>query len=344
MLQTKIHKHTLIFKQASGTSRGVLHTKNSWIIELFDIANPSIVGKGEASIIENLSPDWNNEYENQLTEICKNVNDHVATNFSKIHDFPSIRFALESALLDLKNGGKEIYFPSEFTAGKKSISINGLIWMGSKEFMEQQIREKIEEGYSCIKLKIGAIDFEKELDLLKSIRTKFSRSEMELRVDANGAFTVEEAPKKLDQLAKFDLHSIEQPIKQGQLEAMKKLCATTPLPIALDEELIRVNSLDKKAELLSFIKPQYIILKPSLVGGLHSSDEWISLAEKNKIDWWITSALESNIGLNAIAQYTFTKNNPMPQGLGTGQLYTNNFPSGLRIERGRLSYHPDSNQ
>jgi o-succinylbenzoate synthase len=338
MLQTKIHKHTLIFKQASGTSRGVLHTKNSWIIELFDIANPSIVGKGEASIIENLSPDWNNEYENQLTEICKNVNDHVATNFSKIHDFPSIRFALESALLDLKNGGKEIYFPSEFAAGKKSISINGLIWMGSKEFMEQQIREKIEEGYSCIKLKIGAIDFEKELDLLKSIRTKFSRSEMELRVDANGAFTVEEAPKKLDQLAKFDLHSIEQPIKQGQFEAMKKLCASTPLPIALDEELIRVNSLDKKSELLSFIKPQYIILKPSLVGGLHSSDEWISLAEKNKIDWWITSALESNIGLNAIAQYTFTKNNPMPQGLGTGQLYTNNFPSGLRIERGRLSF------
>ncbi|MBK6950582.1 MAG: o-succinylbenzoate synthase [Crocinitomicaceae bacterium] len=349
MLQSKIHKHTLIFKQASGTSRGVLHTKNSWIIELFDEANPSVIGKGEASIIENLSPDWNNDYENQLAEICKNVNEHVATNFSKIHDFPSIRFALESALLDLKNGGKEIYFPSEFTEGKKSISINGLIWMGSKEFMEQQIREKIEAGYSCIKLKIGTstslsdrssgspITFEDELDLLKSIRAKFSRAEMELRVDANGAFSIDEAPKKLDQLAKFDLHSIEQPIKQGQFEAMKKLCTSTPLPIALDEELIGVNLLDKKSELLSFIKPQYIILKPSLVGGFQSSDEWISIAVKNKIDWWITSALESNIGLNAIAQYTFTKNNPMPQGLGTGQLYTNNFPSGLRIEKGRLS-------
>lgn len=349
MLQTKFHKHTLIFKQASGTSRGVLHTKNSWIIELFDIANPSIVGKGEASIIENLSPDWNNDYENQLAEICRNVNEHVTTNFSKIHEFPSIRFALESALLDLKNGGKEIYFPSEFAAGKKSISINGLIWMGSKEFMEQQIREKIEEGYSCIKLKIGTsaslsdrssgspITFEDELDLLKSIRAKFSRSEMELRVDANGAFSLEDAPKKLDQLSKFDLHSIEQPIKQGQFDAMKKLCASTPLAIALDEELIGVNLLDKKSELLSFIQPQYIILKPSLVGGFQSSDEWISLAEKNKIDWWITSALESNVGLNAIAQYTFTKNNPMPQGLGTGQLYTNNFPSGLRIEKGRLS-------
>jgi L-alanine-DL-glutamate epimerase-like enolase superfamily enzyme len=349
MFQTKIHKHTLIFKQASGTSRGVLHTKNSWIIELFDDANPTLVGKGEASIIENLSPDWNDNYENQLAEICKNVNDHIATNFLKLQDFPSIRFALESALLDLKNGGKEIYFPSEFTEGKKSISINGLIWMGSKEFMEQQIREKIEEGYSCIKLKIGTsaalsdrssgntIQFEDELDLIKSIRAKFSRAEMELRVDANGAFSVEDAPKKLDQLAEFDLHSIEQPIKQGQLDAMKKLCASTPLPIALDEELIGVNSVDKKAELLSFIKPQYIILKPSLVGGFQSSDEWISLAEKNKIDWWITSALESNIGLNAIAQYTFTKNNSMPQGLGTGQLYTNNFPSGLRIEKGRLS-------
>lgn len=340
MLQTKIHKHTLIFRQASGTSRGVLHTKNSWIIELFDDANPSIIGKGEASIIENLSPDWNNDYEIQLTEICKNVNEHVATNFSKIYEFPSIRFALESALLDLKNGGKEIYFPSEFTEGKKSISINGLIWMGSKEFMEHQIKEKIEEGYSCIKLKIGAIDFETELELLKSIRAKFSKSEMELRVDANGAFSVEDAPKKLDQLAKFDLHSIEQPIKQGQFDAMKKLCASTPLPIALDEELIGVNLPDKKSELLSFIKPQYIILKPSLVGGFQSSDEWISIAEKNKIDWWITSALESNIGLNAIAQYTFTKNNPMPQGLGTGQLYTNNFPSGLRIEKGRLSLLP----
>jgi o-succinylbenzoate synthase len=337
MLQTKIHKHTLIFKQASGTSRGVLHTKNSWIIELFDDANPTVIGKGEASIIENLSPDWNANYENQLQEICKNVNEHIASNFSKIHDFPSIRFALESALLDLKNGGKEIYFPSEFTEGKKSISINGLIWMGSKEFMEQQIREKIEAGYSCIKLKIGAIDFETELDLLKSIRAKFSKTEIELRVDANGAFSLEDAPKKLDLLSKFDLHSIEQPIKQGQFDAMKKLCASTPLPIALDEELIGVNLLDKKSELLSFIKPQYIILKPSLVGGFQSSDEWISIAEKNKIAWWITSALESNIGLNAIAQYTFTKNNPMPQGLGTGQLYTNNFPSGLTIEKGRLS-------
>lgn len=337
MLQTKIHKHTLIFKQASGTSRGVLHTKNSWIIELFDDTNPSVIGKGEASIIENLSPDWNADYENQLQKVCHNVNIHVANNFSDLHLFPSIRFALESALMDLKNGGKEIYFPSDFTQGKSSILINGLVWMGSKDFMEQQIHEKIESGYSCLKLKIGAINFQDELDLIKSIRTKFSKNEIELRVDANGAFLVHDVLHKLDQLSKFDLHSIEQPIRQGQIEFMQKLCASTPLPIALDEELIGVNTPDKKSELLSFIKPQYIILKPSLVGGFQSSDEWISLAEKNKINWWITSALESNIGLNAIAQYTFTKNNSMPQGLGTGQLYTNNFPSGLTIERGRLS-------
>ncbi|MBI3135622.1 MAG: o-succinylbenzoate synthase [Bacteroidetes bacterium] len=337
MLHAKIHKHTLIFKQASGTSRGVLHTKNSWIIELSDDTAPGIVGKGEASIIENLSPDWNGAYETKLAEICEHVNHYVPQKLEELCNVPSIRFALEAALLDLKNGGCEIYFPSEFTTGKKSIPINGLIWMGSKEFMQQQIQEKIEAGYRCLKLKIGAIDFETELELLKSIRQKFSKNEIELRVDANGAFSAEDALSKLDQLAKFDLHSIEQPIRQGQHEAMQKLCASTPLPIALDEELIGVTDPEKKAALLTFIVPQYIILKPSLVGGFQSSDEWISLAEKNNIGWWITSALESNIGLNAIAQYTFTKNNSMPQGLGTGQLYTNNFPSGLTIEKGRLS-------
>jgi len=336
MLQTKIHKHTLIFKQASGTSRGILHTKNSWIIELWDDAFPGIVGKGEASIIEDLSPDWNENYEQMLNSFCEDIQNHLPEKLAGLFNYPSIRFAFESAWLDLKNGGKQIYFPSEFTEGKKSIPINGLIWMGSKDFMEQQIHEKIDQGYSCIKLKIGAIDFETEVELLQSIRNKFSKQDMELRVDANGAFSVEDALKKLEQLAKLDLHSIEQPIKQGQPEAMQKLCSATPLPIALDEELIGINLLDKRSELLTFIKPQYIILKPSLVGGFQSSDEWIALAEKNKIGWWITSALESNIGLNAIAQYTATKNPPMPQGLGTGQLYTNNFESGLRIEKGML--------
>jgi len=336
MLIAKINKHELIFKTPSGTSRGVLHTKNSWIISLFDDVNPTIIGKGEASIIENLSPDWNDDYEKNLEEICQNINQYIANDFDDLKKFPSIKFALESALLDLKNGGKEIYFPSEFTDEKKSIAINGLIWMGSKEFMQVQIKEKIESGYTCIKLKIGAIDFDTELELLKSIRQKFSKNEIELRVDANGAFSPNDAMKKLEQLSKFDLHSIEQPIKQGQLEEMKKLCAATPFPIALDEELIGINDLSKKSEFLSFIQPQNIILKPSFVGGFKSCDEWIAIAEKNKINWWITSALESNIGLNAIAQYTFTKNNLLPQGLGTGQLYTNNFPSKLTIEKGKL--------
>jgi len=352
MLQTKIHKHTLIFKQPSGTSRGILHTKNSWIISLFDDLHPEIIGKGEASIIENLSPDWNEKYEKNLEEICKNVNHHIQNNFTELDKFPSIQFALETAFLDLKNGGKGILFPSDFTEGNKSIPINGLIWMGSKAYMEEQIREKIESGYSCLKLKIGTsstlpstgsgiggqlgISFEEEIELLKSIRKKFSRKEIELRVDANGAFAPKEAMNKLEQLSKLDLHSIEQPIKQGQFDEMKKLCASTPLPIALDEELIGITDLIKKEELLSFIKPQFIILKPSLVGGFKKCDEWIFIAEKNKINWWITSALESNIGLNAIAQYTFTKNNPLPQGLGTGQLYTNNFPGGLQIEKGKL--------
>lgn len=337
MLRAGIQKYTLQFKQASGTSRGVLHAKNSWIITLLDDAAPELIGTGEASIIENLSPEWNEQYETKLQTICQNVTHYADNDLNQLREFPSIRFALEAALLDLKNGGRQVYFPSAFTQGQAAIPINGLIWMGSKEFMEKQIREKIEQGYSCIKLKIGAIDFETELDLLKSIRSKFSKQEMELRVDANGAFSIQDAQKKLEQLARLDLHSIEQPIQQGQLDAIQKLCASTPLPIALDEELIGVNELQKKSALLTFIKPQYIILKPSLVGGFQSSDEWISLAEKNKIGWWITSALESNIGLNAIAQYTFTKHNPMPQGLGTGQLYTNNFPSGLTIENGRLS-------
>ena len=215
--------------------------------------------------------------------------------------------------------------------------------MGSEAFMKQQIQEKIEAGFSCIKMKIGAIDFQTEINLLKSIRKQFSSKDIELRVDANGAFSVNEALEKLKILSDLDLHSIEQPIKQGQIEAMSNLCAQTPLPIALDEELIGVFSIEKKEALLQQIQPQYIILKPSLVGGFHGSDNWISLAEKNNIGWWITSALESNIGLNAIAQYTATKNNNMPQGLGTGGLFTNNFESPLQVKNGTLQYNNNIN-
>ena len=258
-------------------------------------------------------------------------------------EFPSIQFGLEQALLSVKSVNPFVLFPSNFTESKDSVNINGLIWMGSEAFMKKQIADKLETGFSTIKMKIGAIDFETELALLKSIRKEFSSNEIELRVDANGAFAPKEALDKLKRLSDFELHSIEQPIKQGQIGEMADLCAKTPIPIALDEELIGVFDVTKKKELLLTIKPQYIILKPSLVGGIRSSEEWIDLAEKQQAGWWITSALESNIGLNAIAQWTYTLRNKMPQGLGTGSLFTNNIESPLEVKNGYLHYNTNKN-
>jgi L-alanine-DL-glutamate epimerase-like enolase superfamily enzyme len=234
-------------------------------------------------------------------------------------------------------------FPSDFTKGKQHIPINGLVWMGDKAFMKKQLEEKLASGYSCIKLKIGAIDFETELELLQFIRNNYSSQEIEIRVDANGAFHSTAALEKLKRLAEFELHSIEQPIKQGQLHEMASLCETSPIPIALDEELIGVVSEAEKSKLISTIKPQYIILKPSLIGGFKSATDWINIAKLNNVGWWITSALESNIGLNAIAQWTATLNNNMPQGLGTGALYTNNFNSPLVAENGILRFDTNAN-
>lgn len=337
MYQASFEKTTLNFKLPAGTSRGVLKSKNSWIIRLWDSESPESVGIGEASIIEGLSPEWHEQLEEVLEVIVQTVDAHVKSHFIYLKSFPSIRFALESALLNLKNRSG-IYFPSEFTQGLSPIKINGLIWMGDKDFMFNQIKDKLDLGFNCIKLKIGAIDFESELELLKYIRSKFSKESVELRVDANGAFSADTALEKLDQLAKHDLHSIEQPIRQGQWKKMADLCSKTPLPIALDEELIGLKEIDTKILMISAIKPQFIILKPSLVGGFESCDEWIKLAEAYDAKWWITSALESNIGLNAIAQYAFTKNNLMPQGLGTGQLFTNNTESLLTLKGDQLFY------
>ena len=210
--------------------------------------------------------------------------------------------------------------------------------MGDEAYMKEQIEAKLAEGFSCIKMKIGAIDFQTELKILAVIRKEFSKDVIELRVDANGAFKPEEALGKLKELASFNLHSIEQPIKQGQWKEMAQLCATTPLPIALDEELIGVFDSKTKKELLESIQPQYIILKPSLVGGYKGSEEWMKLADDLNIKYWITSALESNVGLNAISQWTYTLGIPMPQGLGTGSLYTNNIPAALKVEGGYLHY------
>ncbi|MEA3505597.1 MAG: o-succinylbenzoate synthase [Bacteroidota bacterium] len=335
MLKAKYIKHILHFKRPAGTSRGILNNKEAFFIIIWHDENPLIKGIGECGLLRGLSYDDTPDYEEKLSHLCKNIN---AVDEKKLEQWPSIRFAIEMAKLDLQTGGKQILFPSFFTDAKASMDINGLIWMGEKDFMFLQIKEKLSAGFSCIKMKIGAIDWDAELELLKSIRAKFPVSDIELRVDANGGFSVSNAPEKLLELSKLQIHSIEQPIKAGQIDAMAKLCKTSPIPIALDEELIGVFEYKNKLQLLEKIKPQYIILKPSLLGGFAACDEWIEIAEKLNIGWWITSALESNIGLNAIAQWTFTLNNKMPQGLGTGALYTNNIPSPLKIKKGKIVY------
>lgn len=333
-------KYTLIFKQASGTSRGILKTKDTWFITL---QSENKIGIGECGMFKGLSIDDRPDFEAVLRWTCKNIFLGKEVLLSKLNEFPSLQFGLEMAFLDLENDVPFELFPSNFTRGDDSIPINGLIWMGSETFMREQITSKIEEGFSCIKLKIGAIDFQAELDLLKSIRTHFSSRDIELRVDANGAFSSEEALEKLKRLSEYDLHSIEQPIKQGQVEEMARLCQTTPIAIALDEELIGVFDTNQKYDLLQTIQPQYIILKPTLVGGFQGSNAWIEAAKEGNKGYWITSALESNVGLNAIAQWTYTLQNDLPQGLGTGGLYINNIHSPLEVNNGTLQYNSKKN-
>ncbi len=338
MLKANWKKYVLNFKRPSGTSRGVMFDKLSYFIEVHDTERPDIIGIGECGILKGLSYDDRPEYEDKLTEVCQNINDHEAYLISGLKEWPSIHFGLEIALRDLEVGGNKILYQNKFTAGLSPIAINGLVWMGEPDFMKAQIKEKIEAGFSCIKMKIGAIDFNEELTLLKGIRQEFDKQTIELRVDANGAFDPKDAYEKLNILSELDIHSIEQPIKPGQINDMHKLCESNVLPIALDEELIGVTNIRDKRELLETIQPHYIILKPSLIGGFKGTLEWINLATMMGIEWWITSALESNIGLNAIAQFTADFDNPLPQGLGTGSLYTNNFQSPLLVENGTLSY------
>lgn len=330
-MKARFYKRTFQFKRPSGTSRGVLTEKHAWFLEIWNEDNPDIIGTGECSIIPGLSPDYENDeqYEQKLISVCNNLSQDLI-------DFPSIQFGVETALLDLKNGGKGFFFDNDFTNGKQKIAINGLIWMGDEAFMQEQIEQKIAEGFTTIKLKIGAIDFESEIALLKSIRNRFSSEQITLRVDANGAFPIEEALNKLTQLSELDMHSIEQPIKAGKWLEMSQLCSSTPLPIALDEELIGINTVNDKIRLLEVISPQFIILKPSLHGGIKGCREWIDLAEERNISWWMTSALESNVGLDAICQFTAEYNNNLPQGLGTGSLYIENTPTNLKVENGMI--------
>ena len=309
MTKARYQKYELNFKQPAGTSRGVLKTRTVWYLFLEE---NGVTGIGECAPLPGLSIETPEQVEEQLERICNNPEPFI-NNIGSLQDLPSLKFALESALLDLKNGGKREPFPSAFTHEEAGIPINGLIWMNEIENMQDQIEDKLAAGFRCIKLKIGAKDFEQELALLKAVRERFSSDQIILRVDANGAFDTNSAPDNLKRLSELQLHSIEQPLPAGQWNEMAELCKTTPLPIALDEELIGINTREEKIQLLDTIRPQYLVLKPSLHGSISGCDEWIELANERDINWWITSYLESNIGLNAIAQWTFTKNNTIHQ-------------------------------
>ncbi len=338
MLQAKITPHKFQFITPGGTSRGVLTTKDSWYIHIIDIDCPEIIGVGECSILPKLSIDDKPEYVDKLKEVCENINEYKLDFQESLKDWPSIRFGVEMALLDLQNGGKRNIFYSDFYSGQRNIPINGLIWMGDVEYMKSQVSQKLQEGFNCIKIKIGALDFENEINLIKEIRNIYCVHEIEIRVDANGAFSVNEAIDKMQQLYDLDIHSIEQPIKANQWNEMALICKKSPLPVALDEELIGIYSREMKFELLSHINPAYIILKPSLIGGFKACEEWIEIANKLNVGWWATSALEGNIGLNAIAQWTSIQDSNMPQGLGTGKVFSNNISSPLIVEKGHLCY------
>ncbi len=331
-------KHILEFKRPSGTSRGVLRTKETWYIIIKDGAS---YGIGECGILRGLSYDDVPEYESMLKWTCDHISQGPDKLWEALRDFPSIQAGVEMAFMSLKAKDPYHIYSSEFTTGKDAISINGLVWMGDESFMREQVSEKLMQGFNCIKMKIGAIDFKEELAILSSIRKDHDASKLTLRVDANGGFTKETVQSVLKELAALEIHSIEQPIATKQWDDMAALCASTPVPIALDEELIGVTNLEDKRKVLDSIKPQYIILKPSFVGGFKGSEEWIEEAKKRNIGWWITSALESNIGLNAIAQWTYKIGAKGPQGLGTGSLFTNNISSPLEVTNGTLKMNPE---
>jgi o-succinylbenzoate synthase len=347
MFRISIAYFPLQFKFDAKTSRGAIKVKPTYFIKIFEEQNPQIFGIGECSTLEGLSIDYLPNYEQILINLCKEFTNAISPkkffiqgDFEK---YPSILFGIETAWKDFLNGGKRLIVPTDFSSGNKPIDINGLIWMGDKEFMFNQLKEKIQQGYQCIKLKIGGINFEEECSLLEYIRKNFNSSQITLRLDANGAFSPDEALEKLKQLSQYQIHSIEQPIKAQQLDKMREICLKSPIPIALDEELIGIQRIKEKKELLNFIKPQYIILKPSLLGGFIACQEWIYLCDNQKIEYWFTSALESNIGLNAISQMAAYFPISIPQGLGTGQLYHQNIPSPLEVKDGKLWYQINQN-
>lgn len=327
----------LDFKQPAGTSRGVMLQKYTYLIKVWDENAPDHYGIGEASVFPGLSPEADGRYEYKIVELLANVAIGRATDLTR---YPSLQIGLEEALRDFAGGGTMRYFDSGFIRGESELTINGLIWMGDFDTMEKRVAEKLREGFKCLKFKIGALDWEGEYRMLRQVRENHPASELEIRVDANGGFTEQNVHSRLDDLARLDIHSIEQPVKPRLWNIMADLCRTSPVPIALDEELIGIYTDEDRERMLEAIRPQYIILKPSLCGAFSGSDSWIRLAAERNIGWWITSALESNIGLNAIAQYAASKGVTMPQGLGTGALFTTNFDTPLRREGEHLVFDP----
>lgn len=339
-LQFSYRYHPLKFIKPATTSRDTLTEKPSWIIRISakDEAGKNLVGYGEVSIIEGLSIESSAQISQELSEIAAKPDRLLSANYDQL---PALKFAIETALMDAQSA-QHCLFDTPFTRREKAININGLVWMGPIDDMRKQLSEKIAAGFDCVKLKIGALDWEKERSLIEALRETYSKDEIMIRVDANGAFTNRNPHKKLEELAQLDVHSIEQVVAAGNWDLHKELCEHGAIPCALDEELIGTFERSEQEKMLDYIRPQFIILKPSLLGGLAASDQWISVAEERKIGWWATSALESNLGLNAIAQWCSSKENPIHQGLGTGSLYHNNFHSPLVVSGGQLHYGNDN--
>ena len=342
MRQASWKEYQLVSAFPLGTSKGTLMTRSVWHLTAWDDERPAIRGIGEAAPFPGHSLEFPADVKVKLIELCQRTDDWEQRLDQDLREVPSVRFAVEQCLRDLAAGGTKDLFPSDFTLGHKAIPINGLIWMDDRRKMLEKAGALIDTGYRCVKLKIGALPLEDELAVLRALRKAHAASELSLRVDANGAFDQRKVRDVLQRLADLEVESIEQPIAAGLYEAMAELCADTPIPIALDEDLIGQHSIQLKSDLLDHVHPQHIVIKPSLVGGWAATREWIDMATERKIGWWVTSALESNIGLNAIAQFTATLDIQTPQGLGTGRVFTNNIPSPMRAENGHLHYRPET--
>ncbi len=341
MLRARWTERTLHPRFELGTSKGTITARTTWYLVAWHHDRPEVRGIGEAALFPGHSREFPADVRTKLLELCMETGDWERRLVTDLVDVPSVRFAVEQCLKDLEAGGTKTLFPSDFTLGRKSIPINGLVWMGDRATMKRRIREQLDGGFTTVKMKIGSIGIADELDLLKAVRREYGPGDVTLRVDANGAFTARDAPEVLKRLHDLHVHSIEQPVAPGLYEVMAELCAGSPVPIALDEDLIGQNTHDAKVDLLDNLRPAFIVIKPSLVGGWASTREWMDLAKARGIGWWITSALESSIGLNAIAQFTALQSVVLPQGLGTGMIYTDNIPSPLEAGRGELRYRPE---